>query len=468
MMPIEWTGLGPDLPLVLDRAAAEPLGRQLEGALRDAIRIGRLAAGERLPSSRILAAELGISRGLALAAYRQLQAEGYLTTKLGSATRVAAGAQVVAARPSLESRPRPPAIDFAPGIPDLTSFPRREWAAALRESTQQISVGDLAYDDARGVSRLREVLAAYLRRVRGVVADPERVVIVAGFAQGLNLVLGALKEAGVGVVALEDPGDLRYLTSVVERAGLKTAPVRVDEHGLDVTALRRTSARAVVVTPAHQSPTGVVLAPERRHELIAWAAECDGFVIEDDYDAEFRYDRSPVGSLQGLDPDRVFNIGTVSKSLAPALRLGWIVSPQTFVRALITEKQLADRGSPALDQLALAMLVESGRYDRHLRRMRGIYGRRRDLLVRLLADLAPSVEVSGLAAGFHLVARLSDSLDETRIVAEARRRDVGLYGISKFRSDRALVPTAIVVGFGNVAEPAVERGIGLIADLLVP
>jgi GntR family transcriptional regulator/MocR family aminotransferase len=453
--------------LLLDRAAAEPLGRQLERALRDAIRSGRLAAGERLPSSRILAEELGISRGLALGAYRQLQAEGYLTTQLGSATRVAAGAHAAVARRPIEPRPRPPAIDFAAGIPDLASFPRREWSAALRESARSISVADLGYDDAHGLSRLREVLAAYLSRVRGVVAGPDQVVVVAGFAQGLNLTLAALKAVGVRVVALEDPGDLGYLTSVVERAGLETAPVRVDEHGLDVGALRRTSARAVIVTAAHQSPTGVVLAPERRHELMLWASECDGFVIEDDYDAEFRYDRNPVGSLEGLDPDRVFNIGTVSKSLAPALRVGWVVTPQAFVGPVIAEKELADRGSPAIEQLALATLIESGHYDRHLRRMRGVYGRRRDLLVRLLAELAPGVEVAGLAAGFHLVAKLSNALDESKIVAEARRRGVGLYGMSVFRSDQALIPTELVIGFGNVAEPALERGVRLIADLLV-
>jgi GntR family transcriptional regulator/MocR family aminotransferase len=240
----------------------------------------------------------------------------------------------------------------------------------------------------------------------------------------------------------------------------------VDGEGIDVEALDASGARAVVLTPAHQVPTGVVLAPRRRQALVAWAARVDAVVIEDDYDAEFRYDRQPVGSLQGLAPDRIMAMGSVSKSLAPALRLGWIVCPPRLTEPVARQKYFADRGTPWLDQLALARLIESGRYDRHLRRMRAVYGARRRTLVDALARRAPSVELGGLAAGFHAVARLPEGADEQAVISAARERSVGLYGMSGYRSDGATRPPALVLGFGNLAEPAIVRGVETVADLL--
>jgi GntR family transcriptional regulator/MocR family aminotransferase len=451
--------------LRLDRMRAEPLRSQLERELREAIRAGRLRAGERLPSSRALAGELGLSRGLVLDAYRQLQTEGYLTTHTGSATRVAASAQGPATPPKKPAATPRLAVDFLPGVPDLTSFPRRDWAWALRESCRRASAAELGYGDPQGSQALREVLAAYLRRVRAAVADPEHVVVCAGFAQGLNLILRALAHTGVRQVAIEDPGDLSN-SAVSRRTGVEPVPVPVDADGIDVEALAATDARAVVLTPAHQSPTGVVLAPERRHALIAWANERDATIIEDDYDAEFRYDREPVGALQGLSPERVALLGTVSKSLAPTLRVGWIVCPPALTEAVAHEKLLADRGCPGLEQLALSTLIESGRYDRHLRRMRAVYAGRRDLLVRTLAQHAPAVELHGLAAGFHAVARLPDSLDEDTVVSVARARSIGLYGMSEFRSTATPRPPELVLGFGNLSEESIGRGVNSIGDLL--
>jgi GntR family transcriptional regulator/MocR family aminotransferase len=244
--------------------------------------------------------------------------------------------------------------------------------------------------------------------------------------------------------------------------------VPVDELGIDVTALAASGARVVVVTPAHQWPTGVVLAPARRHALVAWAREHDAYIIEDDYDAEFRYDREPVGSLQGLAPDRVVGLGTVSKSLAPALRLGWAVLPSTLGAAVVAAKAIADRGTPQLDQLALATLIESGRYDRHLRRMRTEYAARRDVLVSELAQLAPAVRVTGLAAGFHAVAHLPAGVSEPAVVAAARERGVGLYGMSTYRSTKDPSPAQLVLGFGNTSQHEIHTGIDLVADLLAP
>ena len=466
-MSIEWSGLAPALLLPLDRELAQPLRLQLEGHLREAIRAGRLQPGERLPSSRELARKLGVSRGLVLECYAQLRAEGYVAARAGSATRVAVGAcEPAAARFARPASRRPLAVDFRPGVPDLSSFPRREWAWALREACRRASTAELDYGDPRGAGGLRQMLASYLRRVRAAVCAPERIVICTGFAQGLNLVLRALAQGGVDRVAVEDPGDL-YHSSVSRRTGVEAVPVPVDSRGISVEALTATGAGAVVLTPAHQSPTGVVLAPERRHALVAWAAERDAIIIEDDYDAEFRYDREPVGALQGLAPDRAVLLTTVSKSLAPALRLGWIVSPPSLVDAIAEEKRLNDRGSPALDQIALALLIESGRYDRHLRRMRAVYARRRHALARTLAEQAPDVELHGAAAGFHAVARLpSGAGAEETIVAAARARSIGLYGMGEYRANGETSPPELVLGFGNLSEESVERGITAIGDLL--
>jgi GntR family transcriptional regulator / MocR family aminotransferase len=470
-MAIQWSGLGPELLLHLDRGRGQPLRSQLEAGLRDAIRSGRLQGGERLPSSRELARELGVSRGLVQECYNQLLAEGYLTSQVGSATRVAASARPASAGPSPKPVPAPRLIaDFRSGVPDLASFPRGDWVWATREACRSVAMPDLDYGDPRGSALLRQVVAAYLRRVRAAAADHDRIVVCTGFAQGLNLVLRALTQLGVRRAALEDPGhgDLAASESAqaARAAGIDVVRVPVDELGLNVAALEASGARAVVVTPAHQSPTGVVLAARRRHALVEWAARNDGFVIEDDYDSEFRYDREPVGVLQGLAPDRVFAIGTVSKSLAPAVRLGWVLVPPPLVDAVAAEKQVADRGSSGLDQLAVAALLESGRYDRHLRHMRAVYARRRRVLIDSLARHAPGVRLTGLAAGFHAVAHLPDSADEQAVVTAARQRSVGLYGMSPQRATTAAAPPQLVLGFGNVSERAVESGIAAVADLL--
>jgi GntR family transcriptional regulator/MocR family aminotransferase len=486
-MAIQWSGLGPELLLRLDRDSDQPLRSQLETGLRDAIRDGRLQPGERLPSSREFARELGVSRGLVQECYGQLLSEGYLDSHAGSATRVATRAypsavpggygEVVPPGASrgqkpLMAAPSAPRLiaDFRSGVPDLASFPRGDWVWAMREACREVATADLDYGDPRGSAALREVLAGYLRRVRAAAAVPEDLIVCTGFAQGLNLVLQVLSQLGVGRVAFEEPGygDDETSTSV-RSAGLAGAqPVRVpvDGLGVDVAALAASGARAVVVTPAHQSPTGVVLAAARRHELVEWASRCDGYIVEDDYDSEFRYDREPVGVLQGIAPDRVFTLGTVSKALAPSVRLGWVLAPPTLSGAVAAEKLLSDRGTSGLDQLALAALLRSGRYDRHLRKMRGVYARRRTALIDALERHAPGVRLTGLAAGFHAVAHLPESADEDTVVAGARRRSVGLYGMAPFRAVRVPAPPQLVLGFGLTGERAIEAGIAAVAGLL--
>ncbi|HTX29167.1 MAG TPA: PLP-dependent aminotransferase family protein [Streptosporangiaceae bacterium] len=472
-MTIQWSGLGPELLLRVDRGSGEALRSQLETSLRDAIRGGRLHEGERLPSSRELARELGVSRGLVQECYGQLLSEGYLTSQVGSATRVAARAHPVPSESAQGPRPEPPPrliADFRSGVPDLASFPRTDWVWATRRACDSVASADLDYGDPRGSTGLRTVVAGYLRRVRAAAAEPERVIVSTGFAQGLALVLRALARAGVRCAAFEDPGygsaETDESLRAAQAAGLRLVHVPVDELGIDVAALEASDARVVVVTPAHQSPTGVVLAAGRRHALVDWASRTGAYIVEDDYDSEFRYDREPIGVLQGLAPDRVFTIGTASKALAPAVRLGWVLAPAPLAGAVAAEKLISDRGSSTLDQLALAALIESGRYDRHLRRMRVIYAHRRDRLVAALARYAPGIRLTGLAAGFHAVAHLDATADEHAVVAAARERLVGLYGISRYRASGQPAAPQLVLGFGNVSERAIEPGIAAVADLL--
>jgi GntR family transcriptional regulator/MocR family aminotransferase len=470
-MAIQWSGLSPELLLEMDRGSGQPLRAQLEAGLREAIRSGRLADGERLPSSRELARELGVSRGLVQECYSQLLSEGYLTSRGGSATRVAAGAVSLPPAPAQRSEPPLRLIaDFRAGVPDLTSFPRSDWIWATREACSGVATSDLDYGDPGGSAVLREVLAGYLRRVRAAAADHQQVIVSTGFAQGLQLVLRALAHVGVRSAAFEDPGygpaDTDETLRAAAAIGLRVVHVPVDGHGIDVNALAASGAQVVVVTPAHQSPTGVVLTAERRHNLVDWARGNDGFIVEDDYDSEFRYDKEPVGVLQGLAPDRVFAIGTASKALAPAVRLGWVLAPPSLAGLVAEEKRIGDRGSSTLDQLALAALLESGRYDRHLRRMLTIYARRRARLIAALARHAPGVRLTGLAAGFHAVAHLPAAADERAVIAAARARLVGLYGMSQYRAAGTTVPPQLVVGFGDVAERAIDPAVAAIADLL--
>jgi len=486
-MAIEWAGLSPGLLVRLDRSAGQPLRAQLEAGLREAIRDGRLRAGERLPSSRELARALGVSRGMVQECYAQLLAEGYLTSHTGSATRVAAlggqaaDDQAVAGPAGVSPAAPPPArrpsgspliADFQHGLPDLSSFPRTDWAWAVKQACTEAASADLGYGDPRGSAVLREVLAGYLRRVRAAAASPDRMVISTGFAQGINLVLRALARlGGVTCVAFEDPGYGSAQADETVRAtlatGIHVAYVPVDEQGLVVGELAASGAQAVVVTPAHQSPTGVVLSPARRQALTDWAQRGGGYVIEDDYDSEFRYDKEPVGALQGLAPEQVFLLGTASKALAPAVRLGWVHAPAALAAAVAAEKEMSDRGSCVLDQLALATLLTTGRYDRHLRRMRTVYAARRSALTDAFARHVPGIQLTGLAAGFHAVAALPAGADETAVIAAARERRVGLHGVGDYRGNPdPAAPPALVMGFGNVGERAIEPAIAAVADLL--
>ncbi|HUH81815.1 MAG TPA: PLP-dependent aminotransferase family protein [Solirubrobacteraceae bacterium] len=450
---------GGDLLLRLDRTGPRPLRAQLEEELRGAIRDGRLAADSRLPPTRSLAADLGVSRRLVVDSYAQLLAEGYLTARAGAGTFVAGGAVSATAAPPAPA-PRALRYDFFPGSPDLAGFPRRAWLRAQRTVLREAPDSALGYPDPRGAPELRRALAGHLRRVRGVAADESTVLVCAGAAQAVALLAGVL---GAGAeVAVEDPG-LPLHREILAAAGTVLAELPVDEHGARVEALERCYPAAVLVTPAHQSPTGSALAADRRAALLTWARSRETLVIEDDYDAEFRYDRQPLGALQGLAPDRVAYMGTVSKTLAPALRLGWLVLPEPLMGAVAEHKRLADAGSPTLEQLALARLIESGDYDRHLRQARRRYRARRDALVAAVARHLPGARVTGVAAGLHAIVRLPHAVDGLALMQAAASRSVGVYPLGFGYLRPRPLDDGLVLGYANLAEPAIEEGVRLLA-----
>ena len=443
---------------------------QVESELRNAIRAGRLPPGAELPSTRALAADLGISRGIVVEAYEQLLAEGYLTARRGSATTVAAGKRIAepaaaAARAAVEKSPRASfRFDFRPSVPDTATFPRRAWHRSLRKVLSTASNSALDYPEPRGALELRVALSNYLNRVRGTAARPEHMVMCNGFTQGFRLVCNVLKQRGARAVATEDPSHEEQ-REAIRATGLKVVTVPVDDRGLVVERLDRSDASAILATPAHQFPTGSVLAPERRAALLEWAARREAYVIEDDYDAEFRYDREPVGSLQGVAPERVVYVGSASKTLAPALRLGWLVAPADLVRELARNKELEDRGSPSLEQLAFADFIERGELDRHLRRMRLIYRHRRDALARALRTHLPKRRVFGIAAGLNLMLELPAGCDERAVTSSAAELSVNVGGVHAY-CVRARTPPALVLGYGALRDSAIAEGIRRLASVI--
>jgi GntR family transcriptional regulator/MocR family aminotransferase len=450
------------LGVELDRATREPLRAQLEDALREAIRAGRLAAGTRLPASRVLAEDLSVSRRLVVEAYAQLLAEGYLVARVGDGTFVADSARPPAL-PRERQELRPPAFDFFPGHPDLVTFPRGPWLRALRETLRSAPAASFGYPDSRGAPELRHVLAEHLRRVRGVVADPDSIVVISGAAQGLGLLTRALGERPR--VAVEDPG-LPPHRAVLAAAGARISELAVDGEGAMVQELPTPGSEgleAVLVTPAHQMPTGVALAPGRRTALLEWAREAGAVVIEDDYDAEHRYDRAPLASLQGLAPDHVVYMGTASKTLAPALRIGWLVLPRRLVDAIADQTLLAGSTTPTLDQLALARMIDVGAYDRHLRQARRRYRARRDVLVAAVAEHLPGARVTGLAAGLHAVLRLPRALDGATLVQAAYERSVGIYPLGFSFAKPRPRHDELLLGYANMPEGAIEEGVRRLA-----
>ncbi len=454
----------------------------LENALRESVSSGRLRPGTRLPSSRALAADLDIARNTVADAYGQLVAEGWLTALPGSGTRVA---QRVTATESA-SRPPEAAVartryDLRPGSPDLSAFPRSAWVRATRRALSVAPYEALGYSDPRGRPELRDALADYLARARGVRATPGRIVVCSGFTQGFWLLCQVLRGRGARTLAIEEfvlPGTR---TAALE-SGLSLDSLPVDERGAAVDRLGRSE--AVLLTAAHQFPLGMPLAPARRAQVVEWALDTDGLIIEDDYDGEFRYDRHPLGSLQALAPEHVVYAGTASKTLAPGLRLGWLVVPALVIDEVVAAKTLIDVHTSAIEQLTLAEFVLSGSFDRHIRRSRLIYRRRRDRLVAALHRHAPSVHVSGIAAGLHALVELPSGLREEEIIARAAEHGLALEGLQAYAEDPDQHPPgfdpdqhppgfdpdrhppALVVGYANPPEHSYTAALARLSAVL--
>ncbi|WP_020576211.1 PLP-dependent aminotransferase family protein [Actinopolymorpha alba] len=491
-----------DLLLVLDRRRGH-LATQLASELRAAIRSGRLAPGLRLPATRTLARDLGVSRGVVVEAYDQLIAEGFLVARQGDCTRVASPGAVPASppapvlppvpvpqsapaphsRPTLQraSNARPstrpdlfrpygrevPRYDLRPGTPDLAAFPRQRWASLVRRVLNDLPADALGYPDPAGVPALRAGLAAYLRRVRAAQAEATQVVVLSGVAQGIAALASLLRRRHeLPVVAIEDPSSPGE-HQVLRAAGIEPIGVPVDDEGLDVEYLNRTRAHAALVTPAHQYPTGVVLSPRRRAALVAWARERDALIIEDDYDAEFRYDREPVGCLQGLAPDHVVLLGSVSKSLAPGFRIGWAVAPAEVAAELGAYRAVSDLGSPVLEQHTLAAMLSEGYFDRHVRTMRRTYRARRDALVGELTTRLPWAPIRGVSAGLHVYVDLAD-LSEDAVVSAARERGVAVEGGRSTWLAADNPPPALILGYARLPERRIAEAVALLAEVCPP
>ncbi|HEV2779554.1 MAG TPA: PLP-dependent aminotransferase family protein [Actinophytocola sp.] len=466
-MAEEWTTLREMLLPAAEETARGRHGRSLEAALRGAIRGGQLPAGTRLPSSRDLAGQLGVARGTVTAAYGQLVAEGYLTSRRGSGTRVA---DDLGCTPSTEPGPAPPTArwryDLRPGLPALSAFPRAEWLAASRAALARLPDEALGYPDPAGLQELRTELAGYLGRVRAVTVTADDIVITHGAAEGLALLGAVLAARGRRDLAVEDPGHQGQL-ELLTASGVRPCPVPADCDGIRVDLLAATECRAALITAAHQFPLGTALPPQRRHALLAWARERDGLVIEDDYDAEHRYDRPALRAMQAMDPIRVAYVGSVSKTLAPALRLGWLVAPPWLRADLVRRKRLTDLGCSPLPQAAFAGLLRSGGYDRHLRRTRLLYRRRRDALLAALAERLPAWQPIGIAAGLHVLLRLPDGMDDSVVHQGLAARGVYAPALSEYaRGAGGPGYPGLVLGYAALSADRLRAAVAEIAETL--
>jgi GntR family transcriptional regulator/MocR family aminotransferase len=464
------TRAGLDLFLAPDAARGTRPRRALEDALRDAVRTGRLAPGTRLPSSRSLAADLGIARNTVAEVYGQLVAEGWFEARAGAGTWVG-DHPAPPAREAPPARTARPATDLRAGLPDGSQLPRSAWAAATRRVLATLGPDDLGYVPGAGVPMLRDAVAEYVGRTRGVVATPDDVVVTTGFGETLALVSAALRASGARRVAVEEYGHAQH-REIVRASGLALQVLPVDDDGARVDLL---DADAVLLTPAHQFPTGVPLSPARRVAVARWAAATDGLVIEDDYDGELRYDRRPVGALQALAPGHVVYAGTANKAFAPVVGIGWAVAPSWMVHELVRIR--AERGvrPDGIGQAVLSDLLVSHAYDRHVRRMRAMYRERRGRLADALAQRVPAARLRGLAAGVHVVVGLPGGADPRAAVAAGERRGVRFETLADFRAapapSRAVLEAqdgvgeevtrerAVVVGFGAPAGHAFARAL---------
>lgn len=449
-----------ELLITIDRSRRASVGRQIEDQLREAIRAGRLHPGSELPSTRALADDLSVSRGVIERTYAQLSAEGYISVRQGASPRVREGATPGEPEPARHLR-----FDLRPHMPDVGAFPRHEWQRSFRTALAAARDADLGYTDPAGIWELRLELAAYLGRAHGLAVDPGRVLVTGGSTQSISLVARALAGRQVQAIGFENPSQ-RVHHAVVERAGVPVVGIDVDRDGIDVARLWSRSPGAVVVAPGHQFPTGAYLSQERRAAIVEFARERDAFVIEDDYDAGLRYDREPTGALQAVDPERVVYLGSTSKTLAPGLRLGWAVLPDALFGAVREELELSTLQVSALLQLAFADFLCRGEFARHVRRMRTLYRHRRNALVHALERRLAKPTITGVAAGLHLVVEVESFEQEATIVELARPRRCVLESLSDHALPGYAGPPGILVGYGMTSDASIPDVAQQLAEMI--
>ncbi|MBA5689069.1 MocR-like pyridoxine biosynthesis transcription factor PdxR [Rugamonas apoptosis] len=471
----------------IDRARGR-IGRQLAEALRSAISRGELAAGEQLPSTRALAESLGVSRGTVTEAYEQLMAEGCLDAQPGASTRVAAtlhapnSADQRSAVIDADCAPSPPksAARYAaiaermaplPSVPFSVAVP--EGAVAMDDHWRRLSnrvrasqvAAPSGYSDPRGLLTLREAIAAYLRKARAVRCGPENIIITEGTQQGLYLAARVLMSPGDAAWA-EDPA-YPGLTSVLEERGIAMQRIAVDSQGFDVArALEMCpAAKAAFVTPSHQYPMGMPLSMPRRLALMEWAKQSGGWIVEDDYDSELRYAGQPFPALQGLDSRRVVYLGTFSKVLAPSLRLGYVVAPDCLAPAFAGARALMGRGSPLTEQHVIAAYMKEGYFETHIRRIRAIYGERRQALMDALQVELPELRIQPADQGMHIIVWLPDELNDVAVAKAANKAGVALRALSPMCSDN-LPLSGLMLGFGGFTNEQLRDAVRRLRQVL--
>jgi GntR family transcriptional regulator/MocR family aminotransferase len=450
---------------------APPRLRQLENGLREAIRSGRLRAGVRLPASRALSEQIDCSRWMVVQAYEQLEAEGYLHSQVGSGTFVhgVPAGQTPAAQPPRAAETSY-LFDFRTGIPDLSLFPRAQWLRAAKAAFTNAPSASLDYGDPDGLPALRTVIADYLGRVRGSSVSEQNTFITNGAVHALGILARTLAAKGIKRIGVEDPGWIP-LRLPFEGSEVEAVPIPVDDEGLSVAALRRASVGAALVSPAHSFPVGSVMSRQRRLELMEWAEQTDGLIVEDDYDAEFRYDRHPLGTLQGVHPERVALLGSVSKSLAPGLRLGWLVAPPGLRELIKAGRSQIDAGISVFSQLTFSEFIADGAFERHLRTTRREYAQRREALIAALHEQFPHTTVSGTAAGLHALVKLAASGDDDRVQAALEAHGVRAYSLRRYCHDGKLPAQFdnglwLVLGFGGIPTRRINDGVHVIAEAI--
>lgn len=458
----------------IDRHQGDSLTKQIYCSLKEGILSGTLQQGEKLPSSRELAKDLNVARNVVIESYDQLIAEGYAYSRSGSGTYVCEAVRLEkpADTPAVKKREYPKKqipnmISFRTGIPDLNSIPIKTWAQAYREVITTVKPPQLDYQNSFGEYELRYQLSHYLNRVRGVCTTPENILITNGAAQAFSLLCRLVSDGGYALV--ENP--LSYgILHTLESNKIKIRPIGIDEYGMLTSELPPVPPRLIFTTPSHQFPTGVTLPARRRIELVQYARKHSTYIVEDDYDSEFRFDGSPIPSMQQLDPRWVIYVGTFSKTFMPALRMGYMILPDCLCRNMEEAKFVADLHSPILDQLTMARLIESGQFDRHIRKMRKLYCARRNFLIKCLKEsFGNTVNISGAEAGMHLIARFENIRFDKKLMQEIEDRGIQISAVNKHwlpGKVSSQYENSLIFGYGNTDLKSMEAGVNRLNAIL--